>query len=179
MGVEITYLGQSSFKVKGKQASVVVEPHGSAEADILTFGKYGKESKATGFRIDGPGEYEIKEVSVIGVANGDKTIYVIEVEGLRVCYVGGVSQKLVQDQLEEMGSIDILLLPVGGEGEADPKLAVEVLRQVDPWIAIPTLGETANFLKELGKENIEPVAKLSITSEKLPSELTVMLLEKK
>lgn len=207
--MEITYLGHSCFKLKGKTASVVTDPFlEKCEADIVTVSHphadHNQINKVSGapFVIDGGGEYEVKGVSVIGVASwhdnqagaqrGPNTIYVIEIDGLRVCHLGDLGHKLSDAQLEEIGSVDIALVPVGGEYTLDAKQAGEVVLQLDPWIIIPMhyqqpgldptrFGKLTGvdiFIKEMGKE-VTPIPKLVISRDKLPQELQVVVLDRK
>lgn len=214
--MEITYFGHSSFRLRGKTATVVTDPYGEAagkfpkevEADIATVSHGHDDHNATkllssSFIVDGAGEYEVKGVSVIGVhtwhddkngiERGANTIYVIEMDGLRIAHLGDLGHKLNEDQLEEMGPIDVAMVPVGGVYTIDPKRAVEVVRQVDPWVVVPmhyqqagldpqTFGKLVGveeFLKEMGKSGIEPTAKLVISTDRLPSELQVVVLERR
>lgn len=214
--MEIVYLGHSSFKIKGKTASVVTDPYNEkcgkfpkdTTADIVTISHHHPDHdqvkfvSGDPFVIDGAGEFEVKGVSVIGVASwhddkqgelrGNNFVYVIEVDGLRICHLGDLGHKLDEKQLEDIGSIDIALIPVGGEYTLDAKTAVEVTKQLDPWIIIPmhyqqpgldaaTFGKLAGvevFLKEQGKE-VAPIPKLVITHEKLPEETQTVVLERK
>src|SRR3989344_3237556 len=188
--MEITYLGHSCFKLKGKTASAVTDPYlTKCDADVVTVSHghddHNQISKEGGtpFVIDGSGEYEVKGVSVIGVASwhddqagakrGPNIIYVIEIDGLRVCHLGDLGHKLSDAQLEEIGSVDIVLVPVGGEYTLDAKQASDVVKQLDPWITIPMhyqqpgldsarfgkLTGVEMFLKEMGKE-VTPIPKL-------------------
>lgn len=176
------------------------------EADVVTVSHDHPDHNAIDkigakpFIISGPGEYEVKGISVIGVSSyhdenngterGMNTMFVIEVDGLRVGHLGDLGHKLSQGQLEELGSIDVLLLPIGGKYTIDAKQAAEVLRQVDPWVVIPMhyaqegmdtadLTGIADFLKEIGKGEIEPVAKYVMTADRLPTELQVVVMSKK
>ena len=91
------------------------------------------------------------------------TVYVIEMEGLRVCHLGDLGHKLTTEQLEEIGSIDIAMIPVGGVYSIDAKTAMEVVKQLDPWVIIPMhfqtpelklsnqLASVAEFVKETGR----------------------------
>ena len=207
--MEITYLGHSSFKLKGKAADLVTDPFlTKCEADLVTVSHnhadHNQISKVSGspFVIDGGGEYEVKGVSVIGVASwhddkggvqrGPNTIYIIEIDGMRVCHLGDLGHKLSDAQLEEIGSVDVVLVPVGGEYTLDAKTAAEVVQQLDPWIIIPmhyqqpgldaaTFGKLAGvdaFLKEMGKD-VTPIPKLVISRDKLPEETQIVVLERK
>ncbi len=215
--MEASYLGHSSFKFKTKLGVVVTDPYDEkcgkfpkdTEADIVTLSHQHPDHnqqqlvKGTPFVVDGPGEYEIKGISIIGVPTwhddkqgaerGANTVFVFEIEGMRVAHLGDLGHKLSQDQLSEMGSIDIVLVPVGGLYTIDAKQAAEVVRQIDPWIVIPMhyqqpgldekvfsgLTDVKTFLKEMGKDDIDPVAKLNISADKLPTELQIVVMERK
>jgi len=209
--MEITYLGHSSFRLKGKTATVVTDPYDDKlgmfprdiSADIVTVSHDHFDHNAVdkiqdpGFKIQGPGEYEVKGVSIIGMhtwhddkngaERGANTVYVIEIDGLRVAHLGDLGHKLTQEQLDEMGPIDVVLVPVGGVYTIDPATAGAVVRQVDPWAAIPMhykqlnpeLAGVEDFLKEMGKPDVVPVPKFVISSDRLPTELQVVVLERK
>lgn len=209
--MEITYLGHSSFRLKGKTATVVTDPYDEklakfprdVSADIVTVSHDHfdhnslKNVQGSMFNVQGPGEYEVRGVSIIGVhtwhdekngaERGANTVYVIEIEGLRVAHLGDLGHKLTQEQLDEMGSIDVVTVPVGGVYTIDAKAAVEVVRQVDPWVAIPMhykqlnpeLAGVEDFLKEMGKPEVVPVPKYVISADHLPTELQVIVLERK
>ncbi len=207
-------MGHASFRLKGKQKTVVTDPYGEdvgkfpkdVEADVMTvshghFDHNAKEKvKGTPFVIDGPGEFEVGGVSVVGIPlfhddkhgedRGANTAFVIEMDGLRVAHLGDLGHKLSESELEEIGSIDIALVPVGGTYTIGAKQAKEVVSQIDPSYVIPMhykqegitiegLAGLDEFLKEMGKPDIVPVAKLSVVADKVPEELTVVVLEPK
>lgn len=214
--MEITYLGHSSFKIKGKTATVVTDPYDAKcgkfpkdiSADIVSVShdhtdhNQIKLVEGSPFIVSGPGEYEVKGVSIVGVASwhddsggsqrGPNTIYVVEVDGLKVCHLGDLGHKLEEKQLEEIGSIDIAMIPVGGIYTLDVKTAAEVAKAIDPWVIIPmhyqqpglddaTFGKLAGveaFLREMGKQ-VAPIPKLVISRDKLPEETQVVVLERK
>ncbi len=135
--MEIIYLGHSAFRLKGKTASVVTDPYDETvgkfpkevEADVVTVSHghfdHNAVSKIRGnpFVVDSPGEIEVKGVSVVGVAThhddkmgeerGGNTVFVIEMEGLRVVHLGDLGHKLTAEQLAEIGPVDMAMLPVG------------------------------------------------------------------
>jgi L-ascorbate metabolism protein UlaG (beta-lactamase superfamily) len=216
--MEIVYLGHSCFKIKGKTAVVVTDPYGEkvgrlprdVEASVVTV-SHGHSDHAGGvgiikgnpFVMDTPGEIEARGVSVVGIATahddkhgeerGTNTVFVIELEGLRVAHLGDLGHKLTTAQLEEIGPIDVVLVPVGGTCTIDAKTAVEVVHQVDPWVVIPMhyqqegteaainekLTPVADFLKEMGKTDVIPMAKYVISADKLPDDVQVVVLERK
>jgi len=109
------------------------------------------------FEIDSPGEYEVKDVFIQGI-NSD---YLIEAEGMRVCYLPG------GEKADEFGEVDILLVP------ADKS---KLVSQVEPRIAVP-MGDGINkFLKALGKKPIKPQPKLLVKKKDLPKEETQIVI---
>ena len=211
--MDITHLGHASFKLKGKVTAVVTDPYDPSiglkfpkvEADIVTTSHDHRDHNATSqvggdpFVVAGPGEYEIKGVRIVGVPSfhdekkgaerGKNTIYNIKIDNLSVCHLGDLGQsELGSEQLDSIGQVDILLIPVGGVYTIDASVAAKIAASLEPKIVIPMhYADTGNnlqlepvekFLKEMGAEKTEPLAKLSITGDKLPEELTVTLLEK-
>lgn len=214
--MEITYLGHSSFKLRGRGGVLVTDPFDDSsvgikfpkiEADIVTIShEHGDHNSAsqilgTPIIVEGPGEYEIKGIKIIGISSfhdnengkerGENTIYRIEVDGISIVHLGDLGHKLNDNSLEILDGVDLLMIPVGGYYTISAQIAAEVISQLDPKIVIPMhfrttshdkkifaqLTEVALFLKEMGKEEIKPVPKLSVTRDKLPSELTVVVLE--
>jgi Beta-lactamase superfamily domain len=160
--MEISFLGKSNFKLKGKTVVVGTDPF-----EVVT-------DKV--FKIEYPGEYEISGVSIIGIpVDAKNTINVVEIDGLRIAYISNLGEKLSTQLLEEIGSIDILLITV-----ADVKLALEVIKQVDPWVAIPmNFDDVTEFLKAMDKPSLEPLAKYVVSADRLPAEFTLVWLQKK
>lgn len=214
--MDITYLGHSSFKIKGKSASLVTDPYDSSvgfkfpkiEADFVTISHdhfdHNQEQLVTGARkiIKGPGEYEISGISVIGIPSfhdnskgserGNNTIYVIEVDDLRICHLGDLGHELDQPAIDQIGTIEILMVPVGGVYSLDPTQAVKVVQSIEPSIVIPmhykmegmgeqfsSMNPVEDFLKNLGSPT-ENLPKLTLQKEDLAdSELKICVLEKK
>ncbi len=208
--MDITYLGHSSFKIKGKIASVVTDPYNSdkvgfkfpkTEADIVTvshshddhnnFGEVVNVKKV----VSGPGEYEVNGVSIIGIQTfhddkkgqerGKNTVYVIEIEGIRLLHLGDLGHKLDEATVKEVGNIDVLFIPVGGTYTIDAKTAVIVQKQIGPSVIIPMhygdkLAPVEDFLKESGLR-VERLAKLSLKQADIKSdeEYAVVFGEKK
>ncbi len=145
------------------------------------------------FIIGNPGEYEVQGVFVQGVFSfhdqvegkerGTNTIYVLEAEGLRVCHMGDFGQKeLTSEQLDAIGDVDVLLLPVGGVYTIDAKGAAGIVGQIEPKIAIPMhyalpklkvkLGGVEEFLKIMGAKGVSPQEKLVLKAKDLTEEET-------
>lgn len=150
--------------------------------------------------IQGPGEYESKGVNIIGVSSfhddkngaerGINTIYRYEMDGISLVHLGDLGHKLSDSQLELLDGVDILMIPVGGFYTMPSSTAVEVVNQIEPLVIIPMhyltqdlkgpefakLNGVDVFLKEMGKEHIEPQAKFNITKDKKPVETTIVVL---
>lgn len=212
--MDIYWLGQACFKIKGKQASVIIDPFTpetvglklpkDLEADIVLETHDHpdhnniKSVSSNAMAFYGPGEYEVKGVVVTGIAafhddvngqqRGANTIYSIVMDGLNIVHLGDLGQSsLTQEQITQMGEVDILMVPVGGVYTIDSKTAANIIAAIEPKIILPmhygfpelkiALDPVANFLKEMGKENLEVSPKLSITKDKLPDEPEVVLLK--
>jgi L-ascorbate metabolism protein UlaG (beta-lactamase superfamily) len=194
--MDITYLGHSSFKIKTKTATVITDPFDSAmvglkysgvEGEIVTVSHqhpdHNAVSKVSGVKkvIEGPGEYEVMGVSIIGYPSfhdsksgaerGKNTIFVFEAEGLRIAHLGDLGHALSDDLVNEMGSIDVLMIPVGGVFTIGPKEAVEVVSKIDPYFIIPMHYKVPE-LNSQQFANVEPVEtflkEIGMTVENLP-----------
>ncbi len=146
--------------------------------------------------VKGPGEYEISGVLIIGLATfhdaergsqrGKNTVYLMEVDGVAICHLGDLGHVLSSEQVEEIGNVDVLLLPVGGVSTIGASMAAEVIRQLEPKAVVPMHYKTPElareldlvekFLKEMGIEQVDPRPKLSLTKSNLPISTRVFLL---
>jgi L-ascorbate metabolism protein UlaG (beta-lactamase superfamily) len=217
--MEITYLGHSSFKIKTKTATVITDPFDSemvgvkfnpTEAEIVTVSHthsdHNAVDKVSAVKkvLEGPGEYEIGGVSIVGYPSfhdskngaerGKNTIYVIEAEGLRLVHLGDLGHALSDDLVSEIGAVDILMIPVGGVFTIGPKEASEVASKIDPYFILPMhyknpeskskefeeLMPVENFLKETGTPT-ENLPKLVIKREDIIDDQStkVIVLERK
>ena len=142
------------------------------------------------FIIRSPGEYEKSGIQVVGVLSehdntggterGLNTIYVVKLEDIRVCHLGDIGQYSLRDeQVEAIGEIDVLLVPVGGTYTVDGSQAMELVKQLEPKIVIPmhykipgltiALDGPEKFLKEVGIKPQE-IENLKIVAKNLPAE---------
>lgn len=122
-----------------------------------------------------------------GSQRGRNTIFVIEAEGLRVCHLGDLGHVLDADQVVQIGSVDILLVPVGGFYTIDASEAVKVVGQIKPKIIVPMhyktryidfpISTAEPFLKNYS--GYRTVQELEVTAEKLPPAQEVVMLELK
>jgi L-ascorbate metabolism protein UlaG (beta-lactamase superfamily) len=135
--------------------------------------------------ISGPGEYETKGVFIkgfasktkYGVKDGEKinTIYTVVLENMTLCFLGAISdEKPSSEFMEAIEDIDILFLPVGGEGVLDAAKANKLAVALEPKVIIPMhYGDVGvdsalkKFLKESGEENIKPIEKLTLKKKDL------------
>jgi L-ascorbate metabolism protein UlaG (beta-lactamase superfamily) len=217
--MEITYFGHSAFKLRGKSGTVITDPYSNqiglslpgVSADIITtsHGHYdhnavtqvkGTARRAQPFVISYPGEYEVGGISVFGfptyhddkggAERGENTVFTVVMEEVKICHLGDLGHELTNEQLEELGEVDVLLCPVGGHFTIDPKAAVKVIQQIEPYYIIPMhyktpqhneeqFGEVQpleSFLKEYGTAPA-PVAKLNVEKNKMPEETELVVLD--
>ena len=206
--MQLIWKGQSCFEISSSQGkdnrvTIVIDPFDEdtglrlpkLEADVLLITHqhhdHNNKKAVSGnpFLIDGPGEYEVKGVFVQGIqafhsASGEKdqnTIYTISVEDLRICHLGDLGQKeLTPEQVEQIGEVDILLIPVGGVFTISAKEAVKIMSQIEPSIIIPMhyqipklkikLEGLDKFLKTMGMKSAIPLDKLTIKKKDIISE---------
>lgn len=167
----ITYQGGESFKISQGDLSIALNPtsnRGSADVTLLSTSATDIEGK--GFVITGPGEYEVKEISIKGFLSegpADKvnTIYMVNFEGLNLCFLGQIQNyTLSAETLEHLENIDILFTPVA-DAAASYKLAVSL----EPSLIVPTSYNAESlkkFLKEAGEEG-ETMDKLVVKRKDL------------
>jgi L-ascorbate metabolism protein UlaG (beta-lactamase superfamily) len=195
----ITYYGVEFFKLQFGDTIIGINPvakdskHKSgrfASEIALVSNKHkdfsGTENLAfadkTPFVIDGPGEYEIKGVSIRGFLSkadyeGDyklNTVYLISLEDMKLCHLGALSDgDLTSELKEQLEGIDILFVPVGGKGLLSPERAYKLCVELEPKIIIPMYyGDDAEkalkiFLKEGGAEAAKPIDKLTLKRKDL------------
>lgn len=207
---KIYWAGQSCFEIsvsnsRDHEANIVIDPFDeetglkvpnlSADILLVTHSHHDhnntKAIKGTPFLIEGPGEYEVKGVFVQGIPafhddvngkeKGNNTIYTLEAEDIKFCHLGDLGQKqLTDEQVDKIGAIDVLMIPVGGEYTIDSSLAQKIIAQIEPRIVIPMhyalpksktkLDDVSKFLKTMGKPSIQPVDKLTVKTSTLPKE---------
>ena len=209
--MEISWLGHSCFKLKGKQATVITDPYspdlgyslGKPAAHIVTVShQHPGHSYIQGIGgeprlVTGPGEYEINDILITGVATfhdrergqskGKNTVFLMEIDEVSVCHLGDLGHVLNDEQIEEIDDVDVLLIPVGGVSTINASAAAEIVRQVEPKVVIPMhykteainreLESVDRFLKEIGVKQIDSQPKLSFTRSSLPVSTQVFLLD--
>jgi len=209
--VEITWYGQACFRLRDRGWAVVTDPYGPGiglelprmTATIVTVShehedhSYVKAVRGGPYVISGPGEYEIGGVFVIGIPTyhddqggkerGRNTAYLIEYEDLVVCHLGDLGHVPTQEQVEQFGDVDVLLVPVGGRTTLSGAGAAEVVALIEPRIVVPMHykipGLTANletarrFLREMAVDAPDTEETLKVEKTQLPEETRVILLE--
>ena len=183
--MEIVWFGKIYFEATVKNRSkekmaISFFPCKKGGKEEIILLENGSKSEGGGFfTINEPGEYDIKDIYIKAIPSFDgdslKIIYRIEAEGIKTCHIGNFSKKeLSVKELEAMGDIDVLIIPIGGSGLAIQD-AKKIISQVEPRIIIPAWGEKAEleqFLKLTGAKNIEPQRKIKIEKKNLPKEET-------
>lgn len=212
--MEITWYGLTCFRLSERGlATVVTDPYPPEtgltfprlRADILTVSHDDAECRYTsGVRgpyasLDGPGEYEIGGVFITGITTfadnkqgttrGLNTIFTFDCSGLTVCHLGRLGHVPTQSQVEDLGTVNILLVPVGGGGSLNPARASEVISLFEPSVVIPmyykikglekNLDTLSRFLKEMGVEKVDSQDVLKVTRTSLSEETQVVVLEPK
>ena len=212
--MQITWYGQSCFRLSERGlATVVTDPFppdvGLAfprpRAHVLTVSRddpscqYSSAVRGPYRLIDGPGEYEIGGVFITGIAthaNGKKgqerglsIVYTYHYDGLTVCHLGLLGHVPSQSQVENLGAVDVLLVPVGGHGSLTPAKASEVISLFEPSLVVPMnykvkglavpLGTLNPFLKEMGLEKVETQETLKVRQAGQSEGTRVVVLEPK
>ncbi len=206
MAVEISWYGRTCFRIRGRGVTIVTDPCppasgyrlGRLEADIVTLSRRDdpEYSYVEGIAgkpkvLEGPGEYEIGDALVAGLADprpdGTRNIvFVFELEGIRIAHLGLPAKAPANSLVEQIDDVHVLLLPVGGGISLGAAAAADVMTTLDPHIAVPmhyrTEKETApldpidRFLRETGTK-LEPQPRLTVSPSQIPEELTVVILE--
>lgn len=211
--MQITWLGQACFKIQTKQAVVVIDPYEDKvgfkmptfKADIVLSSHdhydHNNIKRLSGhpFIIQGPGEYEVKDIFIYGLKGfhdkeegkkrGIITMYLLKTENLTLAHLGDCGQtSLTESQQEILEDADIVLIPVGGIYTVNAKEAVGLINQIEPKIVIPmhyripklkiALDPVDKFLKEMGVKNGQPEEKLKVSKKDLPSEETKVIVLK-
>ena len=212
--MEITWYGQTCFRLSERGlATVVTDPYPPdvglsfprPRADVVTVSYDESQCRHTSgvrgpFKIfDGPGEYEVGGVFITGIATfadgkrgasrGLNTVFTFDFGGLTVCHLGRLGHVPTQSQVENLGTVEILLVPVGSGGSLSPARASEVISLFEPSLVVPmyykiqglkaNLGTLSRFMKEMGLEKVESQEMLKVSRANLAEETRVIVLEPK
>ena len=176
--MEITWYGQSCFRLRDRLATVITDPYDKSigyilprmRADIVTVShghpdhNYVRGVKGEPKIIDGPGEYEVRGVFITGiptfhdrkkgVSRGRKTVFLFDFEGLTVCHLGDLGHVPTRSQVEALSDIDVLLIPVGSVSTINAAQAAEVISLLEPRLVIPM-----HYKTRVLKVKLDPVSK--------------------
>lgn len=197
--MHITWLGMSCFKITSGETTIVIDPYQDkfglkmpkAKADIVVSSNPDadecnnfKRMMGDFFLIKGPGEYERNDIFIYGVQAGEgdqkgSTIYLLDVNDMKVSHLGMINHSLTDKQLETMEGADILLLPVSS---LLPEKRTKIISQIDPRMIVPMYYKIPNckakletldkFIKETGGKPGEAEEKLIIKKKDLPQDKT-------
>lgn len=201
----ITWYGHSCFRLESKDISILIDPFSKdiglrppkiKDNIVLVTHQHYDHNNLEGlsrdsFVIEGPGEYEVKGVYIKGIQSyhdksqgrerGLNTIYVIRMEDMIFAHLGDFDEdKLSEKQVDEIGNVDVLMLPVGGVYTIDYKEAVEVVNQIEPKIVLPmhykiaglnlNIEGSEKFLKEIGLTPEKADKNYKLQKKNLPAE---------
>lgn len=202
-------MGHSAFRLRGKDTTIVTDPFppslgismGKPTANIVTVSS-GRPNHSfvdgvggTPRTVDGPGEYEIAGILIAGVATSmepgvgpTNTAFVFRFEDLALCHLGTIKDTLSNQQIEEIGDINVLFVPVGGGNALGSAGAAQVIAQLEPQIIVPmhyhlpnttvnALVPVEQFAREMGTKEFVAEPKLSVTKSSLGQEVRMVVLE--
>ena len=205
----ISWYGEACFLLESGGVRILIEPPQKEsginsprlKSDILIYlkpqnlkGSLSDESETGTFVIDSPGEYEIKGINVLGIADPSldleqvNTLYNIEIDGIKITHLGFLGKDLDDEKMALINDPDIILVPIGNNAVLDAEKAMRLINKIEPSIAIPMLYDIKGlkikraplsvFLKESeAKESSQP--KLTIKKKDLIEEETkIVILEK-
>lgn len=208
--MEIINLGAGCIYITTKNLSILIDPpavgnknlaaKAKADVTLLSLLDSAASFKNNGFTIDCPGEYETKGVSVQGVAAGlhiDKpedslrsVMYVVSAADVRLLFTGNIQPILSDEQVDAIGEVNVMVVPVGGHGlTLDAKGAATLISRFEPQYVIPVhyddgvskyempQDKVDTFLKEIGVELPKPEAKLKVVAKELGEQTQIKILE--
>jgi len=207
--MELQYYGANCLRLSAKKAQIVVDDNlaklglkpVTKPTDIsLRTNKEIPETKQAAFTAEMPGEYEISGVVIRGIAarshmdeegKQSAVIYTIEADDTKVVVLGHIYPELSEQQLEQIGMVDVAVVPVGGSGYTlDGIGALKVIKQIEPKVVIPThyadkalkyevpQAELADAVKNLGMEISETIGKYKIKPADLSDTSKLVVLER-
>ncbi|MBN1640629.1 MAG: MBL fold metallo-hydrolase [Anaerolineae bacterium] len=209
--MDINWYGHACFRIREGGVTVVTDPHPDdlgyerprTRADVVTVSHaHAGHSDVKGFRgaphvFRSPGEYEVGGVFITGVPTfhdahegaeeGRNVAFLFDFDGLTVCHLGDLGHLLVQEQVEALGQVNVLLIPVGGGHTLTGPQAADVVNLIEPSIVIPMhyktpatvrdLAPVSSFLRAMGVSKIAPQEDLRVRASALPEETQVVLLD--
>lgn len=177
---DIEYKGGNCVVITTKKSQLVIDPKLSLVGlkdfpakdaiEVATEARFATNDPSAKLHIEGPGEYESGDISLKGVSairhidtSADEpisTMYRIEIGDIRLAVLGNIAPRLQEEQLEELGVVDVLILPVGGNGlTLDATSAVTITRQIDPRVVIPVHYDDTALKYEMPQDGIDTFVK--------------------
>ncbi|OIP97319.1 hypothetical protein AUK40_03485 [Candidatus Wirthbacteria bacterium CG2_30_54_11] len=213
--MQISFLGHSCFRIKTKTSVIVIDPFAPSgdlkmkkqESDVVLIShEHTDHNNLDAIRENeqlkvfrGPGEYEVRGVFIRGIDSfhdassgserGKNTIYVIDADGVKLAHLGDLGTLLEEEALEEIGGLDVLMIPVGGTYTIDSRQAVEITRQLNPRYILPmhyfeqgydagaVLTPVEPFISAEGSP-VENLDTLSITSQTPQESRKIVVLQR-
>ena len=197
----ISWYVEACFLLEAGGTRILIEPPSKEsglaaprlKSDILIFSRSDSAKFASNegetFIIDSPGEYEIKNVNIMGVGDDGNIMYHIEMEGIKLAHLGFLKKEPDSEKMEMLGKVDIILAPVGGLGNdlLEAEAAMKLINKLEPSIAIPMLFDIkglkikrapiSDFIKESEAKD-KPVPKLGVKKKDINEEETkIVILE--
>ncbi len=176
--MEIEFFGANCFRITSKKAAVVIDDNldelgaksvtKAGDIAIFTFA-HGDPKVEVKLVIDQPGEYEVSNVSMVGVAarahmdesdQKNATIFKLIVDDIRVGVVGHIYPELSDSQLEQIGTVDVLLIPIGGSGYTlDGIGALKIIKKIEPKLVVPAYYDDKKLKYPLPQQSLEEALK--------------------
>ncbi|MCA9995607.1 MAG: MBL fold metallo-hydrolase [Anaerolineales bacterium] len=208
--MELTWYGLSCFRItERKYATIVTDPYNGKlglpelqlKANVVTIShdapghNYATAVNGATQVLQGPGEYEIGNVFVTGIATATddaserNVLYLFDFDGLTVAHLGDMKKVPSQTQIEALEQVNVLLVPVGGGNSLNAAQAAELVSMLEPNIVIPMhyqmpglmleLDHVDRFLKEMGVTDPKEESTLRISAQNLPEETETLILTPK
>ena len=208
--MEITWYGHSCFRVTERSLpTIVADPYDhqkvgfkplKIKGEITTIShdapghNFVKGVKGSQWELRGPGEYEIGGIFITGVAikeakQAGNMVFIYDYDGVAIGHLGDMQKVPTQTQVEAFGTVDVLMVPVGGGNALNAAKAAEVIAMIEPGIVIPMhykvtgsgsslkLNPLRQFLQEMGLSSAKAEPSLKVTSTSIPEETKVVVLE--
>ena len=159
----INYLGGGSLKLQSGPISLLVNPESNrfkADITLKTLTPADFVGNLEPGEVSFPGEYEIKEVEILGIQVAEesaekflKTVYLVKWEDIKIAFLGHISKFPSAAVIEKLDEPDVVILPVGGGHFLEPDLAAKLVRQLEPSYVVPTFyKDPKDFLKAIGQK---------------------------
>jgi L-ascorbate metabolism protein UlaG (beta-lactamase superfamily) len=182
--VEITYLGLSCLRLRGRDVQVLVDPPaatlpglGRSHPDIIvrtegeTIPDRLRPREGHAQEVSGAGEFEVRGVTIRGFPAGGTTIMRIEVDEVRVAALGRLDRQLTEEEVDELGQVDVLAVPVGGVDALGAVAATKVVNAITPAIVVPVRYRSSGIAGSGDYDSLERFAKeMGLTEDVLPTQ---------